>query len=121
MKLSEAIRLGSLLRPQGFRALVDPYGGSCALGAAMEATGHPTKAPREIEPWDVFPLLTSGLLFRCPRCHHTNELQGMCGIILCLNDTHKWTRERIADWVATIEPEESPSVVVEETLEALKV
>ena len=42
MQLSTAIRLGAMLRPQGFRQLFTNVGGevrSCALGAAAEAMG----------------------------------------------------------------------------------
>lgn len=110
MKLSEAIRLGSMVKPQGScRTSDNPMSGEavCALGAASEALGH----PKEEE------LRYTLLEAQYPFLHGRHEAVGPCGCefirtkdIMCviwhLNDTHKWTRERIADWVATIEPKE---------------
>ncbi len=30
-------------------------------------------------------------------------------MVIHLNDDHRWTREQIADWVATVEPSETPT------------
>lgn len=114
MKLSEAIRLGSMLRPQAFGAMYE-NNGSCAYGAAYEAIGARFTSKPAI---DIWPWLANTLT--CPCCG-ISEQYGASVISDHLNDDHKWPRERIADWVATIEPEESPSVVMEETLEALPV
>lgn len=107
MKLSDAIRLGSMLRPQTKGALIDASG-SCALGAAGEATGLFTLRDatdricddehyRAIE--DTYPVTMM------TNAWHPEELF-MCQVrhlIPHLNDKYSWTREAIADLVATIE------------------
>lgn len=97
MQLSEAIRLGAMLHPQGFywSHLKDTNGtviATCALGAAYDAGyAHP------------FEVATPA---RCPRCHGSASLSW---IVAHLNDTHRWTREAIADWVETVEASTSPA------------
>lgn len=102
MRLSDAIRLGAMLRPQAFRGLFADHG-SCALGAALDAIGagidlggrYPldrfegAPAIREVE-----------IPCRCPWYMGGLPLDTA---IVHLNDSHHWTRERIADWVATLE------------------
>lgn len=82
MTLSDAIRLGSMLHPQGFRLLsgVDSDGirYTCALGAAADAVG------------DVYDL--TRLFGKC-LSHYTKPPY----------DAHSWTREAIADWVESVE------------------
>jgi hypothetical protein len=109
MKLSDAIREGAKLRPQAFGAYQDALGGSCALGAAYEAFALRDNAAYGVacaepffrerrNPWGT--LLRTLRDTPCPDCgymHYEDQ-------ITHLNDTHKWTRERIADWVATQEP-----------------
>jgi hypothetical protein len=93
MKLSEAIRLGALLHPQCFGTLYQIDGpeedaaivASCALGAAEQA-GYRWWAAygdRRSQP--------------CPDGCALHS--AMAGMIQHLNDKHRWTRERIADWV----------------------
>ena len=108
MKLSNAIREGAKLRPQGFKAYFDEENGvvcSCALGAAFEAvTG---KLPRlgnanyidEI----VLPILNTNFSFfnttarcACPVEDCNSEIFSPFNLIIHLNDTHNWTREQIA-------------------------
>jgi hypothetical protein len=118
MKLSEAIRLGSMLRPQGHRMLMSG-GATCALGAALEAIGEDVwrlnfngdsavdavvKRAGWIDPEHV-----------CPACgekfdgrDETGEEDGFY-VIAHLNDVHKWTREAIADWVEQIERAQEPT------------
>jgi hypothetical protein len=92
MRLSTAIRLGSLLHPQCYRAICIENGGhvlaTCAMGAAYEAGFGADVA--------VLCIRT-----RCPVCDDERSLQG---VIVHLNDFHQWSRVRIADWVATVEP-----------------
>lgn len=115
MRLSQAIRLGALLRPQAFGAYVTMDGKTCAMGAGLEAEGV-LKVPYEVAelktdydddivhywPW-VAP--EGKELFRCPLCAALNPCVGM-GVILHLNDRHRWSREQIADWVEGVEPKE---------------
>lgn len=101
MKLSEAIRLGAMLKPQGFGIYSKRLGTACALDAASLAVSHGDEwmASRSLDSFhnaDV-PL--------CPVCG--NYASGkLLGTIVHFNDTHRWTRERIADWVATIEAQQ---------------
>jgi hypothetical protein len=106
MRLSEAIRLGSMLKPQGFYELWVPSmhtpQSSCALGAAYDAFGYrPGVWPKTIElPMDVERLLYERGV--CPACgEHTSVVNR---IITHLNDNHRWSREQIANWVEMIEP-----------------
>ena len=106
MKLSEAILLGSTLRPQ-IRGHLFGDGRSCALGAAGEAMGaQPKDCPSSWEfirrswPWtEVFSL-------RCPACWRPKETSEILALIAHLNDFHGWTRQRTAAWVASVEPAE---------------
>lgn len=102
MRLSEAIRLGAMLHPQYFGAMRKRGArgeviATCALGAADEAGyGH------------VFGFLQ---VMKCPACH---EHRAISGNVAHLNDYHGWTRERIAEWVATVEPQEPTAPATEQ-------
>lgn len=99
MKLSEAIRLGAMLKPQGFgHGSGYPHASAtCALGAAYEASdcgaGWASLEKR-------FPVVNA-LPLKCPTCGKANP-----GMVPHLNDDHRWTREQIADWVESIEREQ---------------
>jgi hypothetical protein len=101
VRLSDAIHAGAKLRPQAF-GFYQEAGGSCALGAAYEAVsvadGRPWTSTLPFDhPWVA--LLVALMEVPCPACgylHYENQ-------ITHLNDKHRWTRERIADWVATQE------------------
>lgn len=100
MRLSEAIREGAKLRPQAFGYYVDSSG-SCSIGAAAEgiagynpsgqvcailsAAGHwPTlKAPSHCPEKDC-------------EIRPDANVEAVC---LHLNDDHRWSRERIAEWL----------------------
>lgn len=106
MKLSEAIRLGAMLKPQGF----DHYeedGHTCAVGAARDAGGDKAHAQ-----WIQ---LEAQLKGRCPLCgpvYTEDELFGTytpVSVVPHLNDFHRWSREQIADWVQTIEDAHVPA------------
>jgi hypothetical protein len=114
MKLNEAIRLGAMLKPQSYKDLLDPGGRTCALGAAVDALGlYRNNADFAFELHDLFtryPFIHKAS--RCPAClpvvgfvrRRLNWEYDVEDVIAHLNDDHEWTRERIADWVATIEP-----------------
>lgn len=94
MKLSEAIRLGAMLRPQGFGAYIRD-GRSCALGAAREAIGVVLGWPEE---WHL--LLSKRQ--NCPVCCVADvavAVPRLFETIILLNDDHHWTREQIADFI----------------------
>lgn len=115
MRLSEAIRLGSLLKPQNLDGYFRNEGQSCALGSAADALGvpmHPeldwTFGYHALE--NEFPFLSDAA--RCPACNAVQALwrrlrdkeYDLGDVIVHLNDDHKWSRKRISDWVATVEP-----------------
>ncbi len=119
MRLSEAIRLGAMLRPQIHDAIF-ALDGSCAMGAAYEACGVAytdgplflTEGVAElIDGWNGTPRHQP----LCPICHVSAEIT-LCWTVAHLNDEHRWTREQIADWVATIESQdaETPVLVAKE-------
>ena len=105
MQLSEAIRLGAMLHPQQafgtYRRFNDEgqVVATCAIGAAGQA-GY-----RGDEHRSVLLMRTS-----CPVCEFREALR--C-VVAHLNDKHLWTREKIADWVATIELTEQEQPVRE--------
>lgn len=100
MRLSEAIRLGAMLKPQAFgtfraRTATRDDGAflglriiesTCALGAACDA-GYKRSGIDQVHVWCPACSLRAGVLFHA----------------MHLNDTHRWTREQIADWVESIE------------------
>ncbi len=113
--LSEAIKLGAMLHPQAFGAYANVYLGrvqlmgetigfvevqaTCALGAALEAAGK-LEIHGEIwqqgDIWQQFQFPELEVVGVCPDC----KARGKLGqLIPHLNDTHRWTRERIAGWV----------------------
>ena len=118
MKLSEAIRLGSMLRPQGFGAYTRD-GRSCALGAAREAIGLILGWPGE---WVV--ILSKRQ--KCPVCCVADVatvslrhlvIDRLFETIVLLNDEHHWTREQIADFIESqVERKQGNADAVEQVL-----
>lgn len=98
MTLSDAIRLGSLLHPQGFHELQGPDGRTCALGAACEALGIDMRntAHALAELGTVYPVLYQMFWWGDLREH-----------IVARNDTFGWTRDAIAAWVESLEAQYS--------------
>ena len=104
MKFSQAIRLGAMLNPQS-RGARDSKGGTCALVAAIEAMscdGLPDEfsAIRSLWPWSRDDLQI------CPACNNNVKTTNTALVCAHLNDDHRWTRESISDWVATVEPQQ---------------
>jgi len=100
MKLSEAITLGAMLTPQAVGHFIDARGGRCAWASAIDATGRGQKG------WSW-----TKRTVNCPDCGITNPA---VIIVIHLNDTHRWSRHRIAEWISTIEPTEQTSAEGEE-------
>jgi len=92
-----------MLKPQGFG---QSEAHSCALGAAMDALGGSLHSSGADTPDLVkhFPDMYA-MSANCPECGRFHHYMTGC-IALCLNDKHRWTREQIADWVATIEDQQ---------------
>lgn len=117
MRLSEAIRLGATMRPQSVGHFLDDDGASCAQGAALDAVGRLSEsatecryAMSELWPWSYYSQHIVGTLkgVTCPdggghMCRYYAD-DSINGIIAHLNNEHRWTRERIADWVELHEP-----------------
>ncbi len=126
MLLSEEIRLGAMLRKQARGKLHTTPGrghkaATCALGAALESLGcRPKKriaGPGEVDrrgdsiagmsvvtyfwPEALIPFLNSTAACPCG-CGMRDKINL---VIPHLNDVREWTRERIADWVESIERE----------------
>jgi len=105
MKLSVAIRLGAMLKPQGFGS---PYSGgderktqACALEGAALALGIK---------YDDLPFID--LQVTCPECGGPHQQYLNVFIAGHLNDAHHWTRERIADFVQSIE-DQNPEIAAQ--------
>jgi hypothetical protein len=103
MRLSDAIRLGSMLTPKGLSGWMDGYG-RCALAAASEAAGVLPRSRYDVmtgaELADRFPVLER------PAVHPMRKDRAdvdVCDVIWSLNDCWGWSREDIAQWVETIE------------------
>lgn len=101
MKLSEAIRLGALLKPQGFGMGSIGYAETCAIGAAFDACG-----------------IRGDVGFWATTAYRTWPVLGtklddgdLLDKILDLNDVQRVAREDIADWVATIEAHQDATVI----------
>ncbi len=96
MSLSEAIRLGAMMRSQAFRTLFT-NDGACALGAALLAIGAAPAVRSVLGRWPWAFVVSVD----CPSCARSRLV---CQVIAHLNDDHRWARERIGAWVAGIEP-----------------
>jgi hypothetical protein len=110
MRLSEAIRLGAMLGAQTMGALTRGGTSSCALGAAYLAAGLLTAKRSSVKihiAVRTFPAIVAPV-HACPCCSF-RDLVDLGDVVVHLNDFHMWSREKIADWVATIEPPESSS------------
>lgn len=113
MKLSEAIRKGAKLRPQSIIKAFD-YNwfanietvklSSCALGAAYEAV-FKLDINEDSDIDEINANFADDLRREFPElAYHVfhpvdKEKANLGDIISDLNDSHDWTREKIADWV----------------------
>lgn len=119
MKLSEAMREGAQIRGQCSGVYFGNFGSldylSCAIGAVIEGAGlmTPIIDANEVAGSLVsqalpgeWPEIHEGTI--CPddgNCPHaggerlSKYRSSLLNVILHLNDDHKWTREKIADWL----------------------
>jgi hypothetical protein len=102
LKLSEAMRLGAMLSQQSYD-IAGP--GRCAFQAAADAVGEKSYGAAVRKHW---PWVDANQLHPCPHCGVRGYVAPI--ISIHLNDEHHWTRERIADWVQTIEDAQVVSV-----------
>ena len=103
MTLSDAIRLGAMLLPQGFGPdSMYAIDSSCALAAACDAVGIERITGIAGYPYaklaECFPILTVSA---------PNRRWSITAEIWIRNDSRAYTREAIADWVETLEKEQS--------------
>jgi hypothetical protein len=99
MKLSTAIRIGSMTTKQIRIDATDDGNGRCAMGAAIDACGvvvSRTGWPEQIT--TLFPHIN-----RLVENPATGEYESLMSAIYILNDHCEWTREQIADWVEHLE------------------
>jgi hypothetical protein len=111
MRLSEAIRLGAMLKRKGRgpKSLYSTARGACALGAALNACSVPDTE----RIWESFParwpILRTKVDMPVCRRHWVVMAQGprlpLYEAIWIINDNSNWTREQIAGWVESIECE----------------
>jgi hypothetical protein len=108
MRLSEAIRLGAMNRPQAYGSYFEKETNrTCALGAALDAIGLLALSGGDQQLYVAFPLLNlQGVPSPCG-CVLVIFADTLGGRITHLNDHHHWTRERIADWVESVERAET--------------
>src|SRR5688572_18749675 len=90
-----------MLYSQGFGGLQDftdmGERAVCANGAAALALGMKWKDLQGIISPTRVRHLAGRKVAECPACA---DQASTLVIIVCLNDRHRWTRERIADWLA---------------------
>ena len=108
MTLSEAIRLGSLLHPQGIGG--QRISGTCALMAAADAVGLPDEWECTGSPCvdyialrERFPILKTQRVPKCPVPGCYESTPSLEHAIWRANDKARWTREKIADLVEVYE------------------
>lgn len=122
MRLADAIRLGAMLAPPGTGGRMDEDT-RCALASAAEAVGLTPVWDTVQGHWivhythltDRFPVLSRTV--RLPEGHHTVAVIGqevletteapLMHAIWYLNDSARWSREAIAEWVDSLEPQDA--------------
>lgn len=115
LKLSDAIRLGAMLKPQ----IQDNFwrdGGTCALGAALDACGE-LKGDSDLELHLRVRALWPLVSVRVESPTDSGVVRPLLYQIADLNDVDGWTREQIADWVESIERQQEQPVTVHVTTE----
>lgn len=105
MKFSEAMRIGAKKGKQLF-VVLESNGDTCAMGAAILGTGVPAEAVTcaYYQPLKVsYGFLATAA--KCPVCGVVPTWAGspesgcVTGVVIHLNNDHRWTREAIADWI----------------------
>lgn len=109
MRLSEAIRLGAVMKPQGFGhwSAVSGADASCALGAALDAvSAFRGSNVAYLVAVEHFPILSARVKWPVePIYPYSEPDMVVTDVIWVLNDCARWTREQIADWVEGVERE----------------
>jgi hypothetical protein len=115
MRLSEAIMMNGMTKPQGFGVdSMYSLDAPCAIGGALQAVGERQQYSVVGEVW---PWTEENDHIICPLCKYPVPAEQTVAVLFHLNDIHKWTRAQIAEWVASIEPREGENVeVIEEVV-----
>lgn len=90
LKLSEAIRIGSMTTKQLYNAFGDKDVGTCGIGAAQVAFGDDPGSPALIR------VLQTPIDVTTPSGRHFNNI---ASAIMYLNDAEHMPRQKIADWL----------------------
>lgn len=106
MRLYQAMLEGSKRTYQAFGTWHDGDGGTCAMGAVMTGLGYVINAHDWYEAFkrmqSEFPELMNDA--SCPECGPIASMWGkvptLMDVIMHLNDRHKWSRQRIAEWLS---------------------
>jgi hypothetical protein len=98
--LSQLIRVGAGLKPQGFGQPVKD-GKTCAFGAAYDALGILDNPRRWRSIERLYPYVND-VVDGTSACRYLRS-EPLRYIVTHLNDCHHWTREAIADWVEEYE------------------
>lgn len=102
MRLSEGIRLGAMMKPQANTHDEYPTK-SCVIQAALDSIGEDGDLTVQ-EGYETFKKLFPIALMRVQRPDLTMQFTDeICSCMFVLNDCERWSRERIADWVESIE------------------
>jgi hypothetical protein len=104
MKLSDAIRMNGMMRPQGFGGdSISSFEDPCAIGGALQSIGEQVKDNFECYARfkRAWPIVRTHSF--CPACRDERTIEHC---IWHINDALCWTRAKIADWVATVEPQD---------------
>ena len=109
LRLSEAILLGSTLNPKAIGVRHAPDGSSCALGAAEDAIGVRGCGLLESRYPETYNMVAHPIdgeseMLGCVIASLNNGY----GLRQCSFMFKPWSRERIASWVATVEPQPQP-------------
>jgi len=98
---SAAIRAGISMGRQTFDRWGGAHGAACALGSGLRALGVPaTSASASSVFYTHYRYMTAPRTTHCPaeglKCANFTSLRDAA---MHLNDYHRWSRERIADWL----------------------
>lgn len=119
MKLWEAMLNGAKLGCQVFGKLSDGEGGTCALGAVMVGIGtRPSAFSADLTTMEYPELMAPATV--CIACGEPPRAGGeldltLWGLIVHLNNDHRWSRQRIAEWLANRELKVTPLVKARKT------
>lgn len=118
MRLSDAIRLGAMMKPQHRGGILSSDGTkTCALGAALDALGKldewlTRRASNAVDWAEWFGNALPPDSYRSvkwpPAAHkmiYGDTQYPLATVVTVLNDVNGWTREQIADWVEQVEKE----------------